>query len=162
MDDNIKFMELSHASHESLQKGEYGEYRNSLFSMSEILRKEKKYQDQLKLLLLVFYIDLAGYSSLEQCKFMLDESFDFPFFPITPIIAPGISRNIRIAADRLSMDFKSVISYYRTIVSDSMLPAHLYSVKESEKFLKICLSDGVDSANLLIKKRKKFKIINIK
>lgn len=62
----------------------FGLYRNTLFQMSELLRKEKKYKEQLILLLKVVYCDVSGNSN--------DGSIDPKE---TLILAPGILKRIK-------------------------------------------------------------------
>lgn len=82
----------------------WGLYRNTLFQMAEIVRKEKKYQHALHIYLQVCYIDLNGPQNLGG---MLAAANRYsmklePFKPNMAFLAPGVLERILKVSKRLS------------------------------------------------------------
>ena len=140
-----------------LRSGNYAGYRNDMYASSEILKKEGKYADQLRNLLVVFYLDLSGFSSVQEAIIICKGSLA----PTPPFIAPSVAKNIKTASTKCQFDNDQVLSFYRSFISESMVPVHLFTLSETETILRKLLTDGCDAATKAIPKRKTFKIVRL-
>lgn len=143
---------------EHMKLGNLGLYRNDIFCMSEIEKSDGHYLGQLKLLCIIFYMDLSGADTIEECMLVLDGEL-----PIDkPVIAPGIVTRMRTAMKRCGFDEKKLIEYYRISVSETMVYAHIYTKRQTEELLLMAIEKGGDEVNKLIKQPKKYSVINIR
>ncbi len=152
---DAKYHALSKKTQEHLKAGNLGLYRNDLFEMSEILRKEGRYDSQLQLLVTIFYIDMCGFSDLD--TYQLAKQDCYKFLKPSPFIAPRIANNIRICAKRLSLSGEQLHNFFLQNLSESMVPVHIFTIEECYTALQLYLQDDEkkQSAKTFIDKKVK-------
>lgn len=101
-------------------KSQWGLYRNTRFQMAEILNKENKLNDALKMYLGVCYLDLNGASNMptdENGELITDTEFFKPFDPKLKFLAPGVIERVRKIIKKLELDKEEVKSYFLDFTS---------------------------------------------
>jgi len=85
---------------------QWGLYRNARFQMAEILNKENKLKDALRMYLGVCYLDLNGASNMptdEDGNAINDTEFFKPFDPELKFLAPGVIDRIQKIIKKLDI-----------------------------------------------------------
>jgi len=96
---------------------QWGLYRNARFQMAEIINKENKLKDALRMYLGVCYLDLNGASNMptdESGNVINDPEFFKPFDPEIKFLAPGVIDRIQRILKKLEITREEV----RTIFVD--------------------------------------------
>lgn len=90
---------------------QWGLYRNARFQMAEILNKEDKLKDALRMYLGVCYLDLNGASNMptdENGNVIDDTEFFKPFDPEMKFLAPGVIDRIQRVIKKLEITKEEV------------------------------------------------------
>lgn len=117
--------------------------------MSEIFRKEKKYQSQLELLSIIAYIDLSGFDTIESYLFAKQEHFKF-IKPL-PMVAPAIIRNVNAALKQLNWDISNYKAYFNDTITASLTPAHVFGIEKSLEIICAYLEGNEQRGERLLK-----------
>ncbi len=107
-ENDIKWSLLNEDSikHSSVQ--DWGLYRNTIFEMGEILRKEEKYAMALEKYLLVCYIDTCGPNNISTPLGQKNEFGQKAFSKDSAFLAPGVLERILKSARKIDKDLESL------------------------------------------------------
>ena len=108
-DNDIKWSLLIEDSvkHSSMQN--WGLYRNVIFQMGEILRKEDKHSAAIEKYLLVCYIDTCGPNNISAPIGQRSNSWgEIPFSERQAFLAPGVLERIQKSAKRINTDLEDL------------------------------------------------------
>lgn len=101
--------------HSAMQN--WGLYRNTVFQMSEQLRKESKIESALEKLLLVCYIDTCGPNNISTPFGKNHEFGQLPFTKESSFVAPGIIRRVEKLARKGNYDMQKLESTFNNLES---------------------------------------------
>lgn len=132
-DTNTEFKELSVKSHDALKSGRLDQYVIILEQMSKILNLESKRTDELKLLMIAFYVRLncpikrmpLNIDALQQAKYAADE------IGLTPL---------------------QIKKIYFDAISENITPIHRITVKGSYRLFDLCMRGLWERARIIISK----------
>lgn len=128
-ENDIKWSLLNEDSikHSSFQ--DWGLYRNTIFEMGEILRKEEKYAMALEKYLLVCYIDTCGPNNISTPLGQKNEFGQKAFSRESAFLAPGVLERILKSAKKLDKELDSlkeilfnVATQYKDAIPFTMSP----------------------------------------
>ena len=100
---------------ENAKSEQWGLYRNARFQMAEILSKEDKLKDALRMYLGVCYLDMNGATNMptdEQGNVIYDTEYFKPFDPEQKFLAPGIIDRIKKIIKKLNLEKQEVREIY--------------------------------------------------
>ena len=138
-DNDIKWSLLIEDSvkHSSMQN--WGLYRNVIFQMGEILRKENKHSGAIEKYLLVCYIDTCGPNNISTPIGQKSNGWGVtPFSEKQAFLAPGVIERIQKSAKRMNTDLedlKEVLSEIGVTYKDG-IPFTLSTEESWKKILK--------------------------
>lgn len=116
-----------------IRTGRIDQYSGTLKELASLFLRERRFDDQMKMLVLSFYIDLSGFGR-----------------------AAYIDRNvIKQLQDALALnevDFKNLEQSYFTWVQPGMITQHTMSIKDSWYLLRLCLDGKTDQAEWALAK----------
>lgn len=144
-----RWREATKNSQKHLKAGELGLYRNDLFAMADIRKDEGHRDDELRLLLMVCYLDSWPFSDLRGYKMALE--YDFAPVP-GGIIAPGVIKRISQAAKALGYSSADVEAVFRREVRADMLPDPVMTVDGCAKLMRMHLDGKGAAADAALKK----------
>lgn len=120
-----QWQNITKQSQEHLQSGRIGLYACDLYDFSEIDRKEKRYNDQIKMLMISAYIHLSAAESIRAFKeYGKDLGITEPFLP------SAVIRSTNTAMKRLNWSMQDYRGSFMNTIEASMVPAHLFSIKD--------------------------------
>lgn len=122
------FSELSSECRRHLKSGRLDLYAIDLKCMGDILGREDRHIDELKVLMLAFYIDLSGVHQ-------------------QPFIDRELPKYIRSAVIRSELDAHQFRELYMETVRTDTTPSHVMTVNDSLYLLELCLSNREDAAD---------------
>jgi len=125
---------LNHA-----KSGQWGLYRNTRFQMAEILRKEQRLKEALRMYLGVCYLDLNGATNMmtdENGNVVSDPEFNKPFDSELAFLAPGVIDRIKKIIEKLELSKEEVKEIYFDF-SDKMQKSTSAPITPSDCFVKL-------------------------
>lgn len=152
-----QWKDITKQSQENLKNGNLGLYACNLFALSEIDRKEKRYLDQLKKLVISSYIHLSEAESIID---HLNYGEDIEI--LTPILPPAVIRSSKTVLKRLNWSIENYKEFFLEIIDTSLTPIHLFSIKDCLDIICLYLEDKDDIAQKKINKGKKLFMANLK
>lgn len=126
-----------------LQEGRYGLYACDMYSLSEIDRKEKRYNDQLHKLMISAYIHISGVEEFNSFSMLRDSGIRNME---TPLLPPAVIRSTDVVMKRLNMDIEEYKQIFVQTVKESMTPFHVYGVNGTLKIICLYLNDEPQKA----------------
>jgi hypothetical protein len=87
---------------------DWGLYRNTIFQMGELLRKEEKYSMAIQKYLLVCYIDTCGPNNISTPIGQKSEFGQKAFAKESAFLAPGVLERIQKSAKRIEKDLNGL------------------------------------------------------
>lgn len=112
---NEQYMNLSKLNKEYLRDGRLDAYADNLRKMAEILCKEGRIKDEIKCLLISFYIDISGWNGKSKIIWRTIES-------ISCYIVSG------------DMDMENIKSIYDATIKKDILPSAIAIINLEEGF----------------------------
>lgn len=112
MDNNERFQMLSKDSHERLRKGDLRLYSYDLREMARILDAEGKYIDEVKLLMIVFYVDLSGGDTM-------------------PFVSEVLVETLKKAMLRAALSPNDVKKLYFDTIREDITPSHRMTINDT-------------------------------
>lgn len=106
---------------EYLKKGNISAYAENLRKMASVLKTERKHEDELKHLLIAFYIDVSGWNG----KSVID------WESVVDIV---------VAADKAGK-MASLDRFYESIIRSDMVPLSVIEPADGYKLLCVCIND---------------------
>lgn len=97
------------------KSGQWVSYRSAIFQMAEILRKEKRLKEALRMYLGVCYLDLNGATNMmtnESGSIISDPEFNKPFDSGLAFLAPGVIDRIKKIIEKLELSKEEVKEIY--------------------------------------------------
>ena len=143
-----QFRNMSQQSHVHLQEGNLSLYACDLYNLSEIDRKEKRYDRQLHSLTISAYIHLSGIGRLDQYAYW--KNGDFSIVEPQPLLPPAVIRSIRLCIKRLSMSIEQYRAFYLDTITLTLTPAHVFGIEKSLDIICTYLENNDEKANKMI------------
>jgi len=138
-DDNAKYdIALELLENNAMQNrynGDWGLYRNSLFSKAKVYEDKQDNQSALDLYLTICHIDLSGLSNGNA------------YMPSTVFLAPGIIGLVSELTSKLGLDKKTLKEKYFYYVEKLKLPKTRFSKEQSVEYLIRATEDNIDKVN---------------
>jgi hypothetical protein len=108
-DNDIRWTLLNEDSIKNASMQNWGLYRNVIFQMGEILRKEDKHSAAIEKYLLVCYIDTCGPNNISAPIGQKSNSWGaIPFSESQAFLAPGVIERIQKSAKRINTDLEDL------------------------------------------------------
>jgi uncharacterized Zn finger protein (UPF0148 family) len=108
-DNDIRWTLLNEDSIKNASMQNWGLYRNVIFQMGEILRKEDKHSAAIEKYLLVCYIDTCGPNNISAPIGQKSNSWgEIPFSESQAFLAPGVIERIQKSAKRINTDLEDL------------------------------------------------------
>lgn len=149
VDLNEESIKLSKNIQVHLRSGNLGLYACDLYSLSEILRKEKRYKGQLEVLIDSAYIHLSGVNIVSE-YFCIKEN-GFKIAKPHPCLPPAVIRSTGIVLKRLDMTLEDYKTLYRSKVDVRMTPDHVFGLEKSLEIICEYLNGNQEKADKMIK-----------
>ena len=114
-DNDVRWSLLNEEILNTARNAQWGLYRNARFQMAEILSKENKLKDALRMYLGVCYLDLNGASNMptdENGNVINDTEYFKPFDFETKFLAPGVIDRIKKIVKNLELSREKVQEIY--------------------------------------------------
>ena len=143
-----QFRNISQRSHAHLQGGNLGLYACDLYNLSEIDRKEKRYDKQLHTLTLSAYIHLSGIGTLEDYAYW--KNGDFSIAEPMPILPPAVIRSLRLCIKRLNMSIEQYRNFYFDNITPTLTPTHVFGIEKTLDIICTYLENNEEKANKMI------------
>jgi len=143
-----QFRKISQRSHAHLQEGNLGLYACDLYSLSEIDRKEKRYDKQLHALTISAYIHLSGIGTLEDYAYW--KNGDFSIAEPMPILPPAVIRSLRLCIKRLNMSIEQYRDFYFDNIALTLTPAHVFGLEKTIDIICTYLENNDEKAEKMI------------
>jgi hypothetical protein len=141
-----QWKKISQKSQQHLRDGKLGLYACDLYDLSEIIRKEKRYNYQLELLMMSAYIHLSGVEEFTSYQMLKDH-----LGMRSPILPPAVIRATGIAIRRLNMDIPAYKTLFRQVIDTTMTPTHLYGIEGTIEIICLYLNNEPKKAEEKIK-----------
>ncbi|CAM4042168.1 SAP domain-containing protein [Cohnella lubricantis] len=138
----------------------FGLYRNILLGFSVLQEQEGKYEESLRNLFEICFIDLSGMSNNfdKQYLHIVEKNF-FPYEESTCTLAPGIKSRIVHLRDELNLSENDFKELYFGAVNSLQVPFHIFTKQETYQILVEELNENQERLKqiyLEAKKRYKF------
>lgn len=143
-----QFHNISRQSHAHLQEGNLGLYACDLYNLSEIDRKEKRYDRQLHSLTISAYIHLSGIGRLEQYAYWKDG--DFSIVEPQPLLPPAVIRSLRLCIKRLNMSIEQYRAFFLDNIALTLTPAHVFGIEKTLDIVCAYLENNDEKANKMV------------
>lgn len=153
-----QWQNISKQSQQHLQEGKIGLYACDLYSLSEIDRKEKRYNDQMKKLMISAYIHLSGTDEFAKYQFLMKSGTKDKM--LCPLLPPAVIKSTTIAMKRLNMDIASYQERFRQTIKPTMTPIHIYGLEGALEIICLYLNDKSEKAEKEIRNGVKKYIAN--
>lgn len=127
----MDFSELSADCRRHLKAGRLDLFSCDLKIMGDVLCREGKRADELKVLMLAFYIDLSGTSQ-------------------KPFIDKASVGHIKSAVVQLKFDEHQIRELYMDTARADATPCHIMTVSDSLYLLELCISGRNTEANAIL------------
>lgn len=124
---------LSEQCRNYIRAGQISMYSNTLKEMAQLLSQYGRVNDQLKMLITAFYIDLSGFGQTSYIDCKLVEQIQ-----------------LVIASNFMDVD-QLEIMYFNWIQPD-MISQHTMSVKDSWYLMRLCIEGKTEHANYILSK----------
>ncbi len=114
-ENDVQWSLLNEGLLENAKNKQWGLYRNIRFQMAEILRKENKLKDALRMYLGVCYLDLNGATNMptdENGGVICDTKYFKPFDPELKSLAPGVIDRIQKIVKKLELEKQEIEGIY--------------------------------------------------
>lgn len=147
LDEQWKY--ITKCSQEHLKDGRLGLYACDLYSFSEIDRKEKRYNDQIKKLMISAYIHLSGteeFQNYQQLKSIYKKSK-----MLYPVLPPAVIRSTSVAMKRLDMELSAYKEQFKQTINPTITPIHLYGIDDTLEIICLYLTDKPEKAEKKIR-----------
>lgn len=122
-----------------------GLYACDLYALSEIDRKEQRYDDQMKKLMISAYIHLSGTEEFANYQFTKEIDSVYPLLP------PAVTRATKVAMKRLAMDIPAYSERFPQTINPTLTPLHLYGVEGALDIICLFLADEPEKAEKKIR-----------
>lgn len=143
-----QFRDISQRSHAHLQEGNLGLYACDLYNLSEIDRKEKRYDKQLHALTISAYFHLSGIDTLEDYEYW--KNGDFSIIKPMPILPPAVIRSLRLCVKRLNMSIEQYRDFYFDNIEPDLISVHVFGIDKSLDIICAYLENDGEKANKMI------------
>ena len=146
-DDSVKYdiaLELlKNKAMQNRDNGDWGLYRNSLFSKAKVYEDKQDNQSALELYLAICHIDLSGLSNGNA------------YMPSTIFLAPGIISLVRELTSKLELDKETLKEKYFYYVEELKLPKTRFSKEQSLEYLIRATEENIDKMNEELREKTK-------
>ena len=134
-DENDKrFRELSEKVKDCIQRGNMPFLVTCYKEMSRILDGEKLYEDELRLLMCIFHIKLAGLHRVD----------------VTPEIARESKRCVWLGKEVLKKTNDELLDMYMDAITPNITPAHIMTNRGSQRVFEMILEGNYNKANRIL------------
>ncbi len=137
---------ITKQSQEHMKNGRIGLYACDLYSFSEIDRKEKRYNDQIKKLMISAYIHLSEAESISAFH-QYGKDVGIP----APTLPPAVIRATNTAIKRLNWSMQDYRDAFMNTIETTMVPVHLFSTKDCLDIICLYLDGSSDKAERKIR-----------
>jgi len=134
---------LKNKAMQNRDNGDWGLYRNSLFSKAKVYEDKQDDQSTLELYLTICHIDFSGLSNGNA------------YMPSTIILAPGIISLVRELTSKLELGKETLIEKYLYYVEKLKLPKTRFSKEQSVEYLIRATEDNIDKVNEELREKTK-------
>jgi len=141
-----QWQNLTKQSQEHMKDGKIGQYACDLYSFSEIDRKEKRYNDQMKMLMISAYSHLSAAESIIAFR-----QYGKVIGITEPILPPAVVKATNTAIKRLNWSIQDYRDAFMDIIETTMVPVHLFSVKDCLDIICLYLEGNSDKAEMKIR-----------
>jgi len=138
---------LTEQSQEHMKSGQVGMYACDLYHLSKIDRKEKRYNDQMKKLMISAYIHLSEAESILTLRELGRE-----IGLVEPILPPAVIRDTITAMNRLNWSIEDYRTSFLETVRENMVPAHIFSINDCLDLICFYLEGDYEMVKKKIKK----------
>jgi len=125
------------------ENGDWGLYRNSLFSKAKVYEDKQDNQSALELYLAICHIDLSGLSNGNA------------YMPSTIFLAPGIISLVRELTSKLELDKETLKEKYLYYAEELKLPKTRFSKEQSLEYLIRVTEENVNKVNEELREKTK-------
>ena len=126
-----RYRELSVSCGQHMRAGRFDELSDTYAEMASVLEAEGKYTDELKVLMLLFYIDLSGIGS-------------------EPHIRSTLPARATMALERTKMSKHEMTDLYLETVRRDCTPRHTMTVLGSLRLFELCILGKVGAAERIL------------
>lgn len=127
-----RYRELSEVCGQHMRMGRFSDLSDTYAEMADVLEAEGKYSDELKVLMLVFYIDLSG---IER----------------EPYIRPTMPMLALAALEKSKMSKREMVDLYLETIRRDCTPRHTMTVLGSLRLFNLCLLGREETAARMLK-----------
>lgn len=128
-----EFNELSLRCRSYIRSGQISMYSETLKEMAELFRKNDRVNDQLKMLVISFYIDLSGFGRAS-------------------FIDRELVNRIKTAMNLNEVELQELEQMYFNWIQPDMISQHALSVKDSWYLMRLCVDGKVEQADYILSK----------
>lgn len=141
-----QWQNITKQSQEHMRDGRIGLYACDLYDFSEIDRKEKRYNDQMKMLMISAYTHLSAAESIRAFhQYGKDLGITEPMLP------PAVVNATNTAIKRLDWSMQDYRNSFMSTIETTMVPIHLFSVKDCLDIICLYLDGNSDKAEKKIR-----------